>query len=110
MDLIKLVEAVRAELYPGLKLVKVSAFPVRKPMRALVSASIDLFPYIDIWDKTLTVEYQEEKPLSTLVEMLRLERYLFRDVELIAYIDKLWTYEYDGRPMYVIRCAQVNKE
>jgi hypothetical protein len=110
MNLIKLVEEVRKELYPNLKLIEVSQFPLRRPIKTLVQVSTGLFPYEEIWDRAYTVEYQPEKPLGTLTQMLKLERYLFKDVEMIAYTDKLWTYEYEGRPLYVIRCAQVNKE
>lgn len=112
MNLIKLVEEVRKELYPDLKLMEVTAFPVRRPIanHNIVQVSSGIFPYEELWDKQFTVEYDAEKPLTTLCEMLRLERYLFRDVEAIAYTNQLWTYEYDGRPIYVMRCAQVNRQ
>lgn len=116
MNLIALCDAVRAELYPDLNLIKVSHFPIRVPLKndgtdpireGPVERNV-LFPYAEIWDRAYTVEYQAERPLSTLVEMLKLERYLFK-CNTIMYTDKLWTYEYTGIPVYVIRCAQVNR-
>lgn len=106
MNLIPAVESARKILYPDLEFIQCE-FPIRVPLKGLYTHPTQMFPYLEIWDRALFVEFKALNPCSTLIAMLRIEKYLFTGQKVVAYSGDLWTYENN---FYVMRCAQVNSE